>query len=110
MFLTASPPGQTRNDPCREPPSRRSRVSGRCFLTIRWLVTHESHTRVGWSGSALSGPLSIARKEGEWQSPLQYSRENGFARREVARAVSKNPYGSHERLGTGRRVARRWAG
>jgi hypothetical protein len=27
---------------------RRSRGLGRCFLTIRWLVTHETHTRVRW--------------------------------------------------------------
>ena len=46
--FTASPPGQTRNHPCRDPPSRRSRAFRLVLFGNPVLVTHETHTRVGW--------------------------------------------------------------
>jgi len=92
VILTTSPPGQTRNDQSDGPSFQADRAAGRCFLAIRWLVTHESHTRVRWSGSNFVRSVSITR-EGEWQLSTTVQYETASPDVMSRGAVSKNPYG-----------------
>jgi hypothetical protein len=110
--LTTSPPGQTRNDPEFGPAFRRAEPCSRSVLFGNpVLVTHESHTRVWWSGSSVFGSSRPHAERVSGNSPLQLSSQTV-----LPDVTSRGPCQRtltdlwEKKLGVGRRVARRWAG
>jgi YD repeat-containing protein len=71
-------------------------------LFLRWvlfgnpvLVTHETHTRVGWEWIGFARSALVTRtKKGEWQSPLQYSEKTDSLDVMSRGPCQMNPYGS----------------
>jgi hypothetical protein len=119
--FTTSPPGQhDQGRPLLRAAGRRPRATTRCSLSIRWSVTHESHTPRG-----IKRPSGRwVTREGEWHSPQTVSRgklrvssgtEFTVLHWSLATCHAKtkqNPYGSQSwgGPGSGCRVARRRAG